>query len=143
MLRSCLETNQCACVTKMFNSIKIAITKTLRIQKKEDTKDKKNTLYIIVTQIIASLKKNVLKHKKDVDSKDVYNTKKYVCHRNLLIICNTKKCVYLKDNRSWLEDAREEKRCWVISESNLSQILTKSLTSFNQFWHIHNKKWIW
>ena len=27
------------------------MTKTLRIQKKEDTKDKKNTLYIVVTQI--------------------------------------------------------------------------------------------
>ena len=32
-------------------SIEIAITKTLRIQKKEDTKDKKNMLYIVVTQI--------------------------------------------------------------------------------------------
>ncbi len=79
-------------------------------------------LYIIVTQIDASLKEDVLKHKKDVDLKDVYNTKKCVYHRNLLIICNTKKCVYLEDNRSWLENARKEKRCWVISESSLSQI---------------------
>ncbi len=79
-------------------------------------------LYIVVTQIDASLKEDVLKHKKDVDLKDVCNTKKCVCHRNLLITCNTKKCVYLEDNRSWLEDARKEKRCWVISESSLSQI---------------------
>ncbi len=122
MLKSCLEINQCACVTRMFNSIKIVITKTLRIQKKEDTKDKKNMLYIVVTQIDASLKENVLKHKKDVNLKDVCDTKKCVCHRNLLIIRNTKKCVYLEDNRSWLEDTRKEKRCWVISESNLSQI---------------------
>jgi len=43
-------------VTRMFDSIKIIITKTLRIQKKEDTKDKKNTLYIVVTQIDVSLK---------------------------------------------------------------------------------------
>jgi len=100
MLRSCLETNQCACVTRMFNSIEIAITKTLRIQKKEDIKDKKNTFYIVVTQIDASLKENVLKHKKDVDLKNVCNTKKCVCHRNLLITHNTKKCVCLKDNKS-------------------------------------------
>ncbi len=58
-------------MTRMFDSIKIIITKTLRIQKKEDTKDKKNTLYIVVTQIDVSLKENVLKHKKDVDSKNV------------------------------------------------------------------------
>ncbi len=100
MLRSCLETNQSACVTRMFDSIEIIIIKTLRIQKKEDTKDKKNTLYIVVTQINIGLKENVLKHKKDVDSKDVCNTKKCVCHRNLLIIHNTKKCVCLEDNRS-------------------------------------------
>ena len=79
-------------------------------------------LYIVVTQVDVSLKEDVLKHKKDVDLKDVCNTKKCVCHRNLLITRNTKKCVCLEDNRSWLEDAREEKRCWVISESNLSQI---------------------
>jgi len=84
----------------MFDSIKIAITKTLKIQKKEDTEDKKNMLYIIVTQINASLKENVLKHKKDVDLKDVCDTKKCVCHKNLLITHNTKKCVCLKDNRS-------------------------------------------
>ncbi len=80
--------------------IEIAITKTLRIQKKEDTKDKKNMLYIVVTQIDASLKEDVLKHKKDVDLKDVCNTTKCVCHRNLLTTRNTKKCVYLEDNRS-------------------------------------------
>ncbi len=79
-------------------------------------------LYIVVTQIDASLKEDVLKHKKDVDLKDVYDTKKCVCHRNLLITRNTKKCVYLKDNRSWLKDDKEEKRYWVISELNLSHI---------------------
>ena len=57
-------------------------------------------LYIIVTQINASLKENVLKHKKDVDLKDVCDTKKYVCHEHLLTTCNTKKYVCLKDNRS-------------------------------------------
>ena len=55
------------------------MTKTLRIQKKKDTKGKKNMLYIVVTQIDASLKENVLKHKKDVGLKDVCNIKKYVC----------------------------------------------------------------
>jgi len=80
--------------------IEIVITKTLRIQKKEDTKDKKNILYIVVTQIDASLKEDVFKYKKDVDLKDVCNIKKYVYHRNLLITHNTKKCVCLKDNRS-------------------------------------------
>jgi len=54
------------------------MTKTLRIQKKEDTKDKKNMLYIVVIQINVSLKENVLKHKKNVDLKDIYNTKKCV-----------------------------------------------------------------
>jgi len=57
-------------------------------------------LYIVVTQIDASLKEDVLKHKKDVDLKDVCDIKKYVCHRNLLIIHNTKKCVCLEGNRS-------------------------------------------
>ncbi len=79
-------------------------------------------LYIVIIQIDASLKKDVLKYKKNVDLKDVCDIKKCVYHINLLIICNTKKCVYLKDNRSWLENVRKEKRCWVISESNLSQI---------------------
>jgi len=100
MLRSCLDIQSNHVVSEMFNSIKIAITKILRIQKKEDTKDKKNTLYIVVTQINISLKENVLKHKKDVDLKDVCDTKKCVCHRNLLIILNTKKCVCLEDNES-------------------------------------------
>ena len=79
-------------------------------------------LYIVVTQIDASLKEDVLKHKKDVDLKNVCDTKKCVCHRNLLITRNIKKCVCLEGNKSWLENAKEEKRCWVISESNLSQI---------------------
>jgi len=38
-------------MNEMFDSIKIVITKTLKIQKKEDTKDKKNMFYIVVTQI--------------------------------------------------------------------------------------------
>ncbi len=52
-------------------------------------------LYIVVIQIDASFKEDVLKHKKDVDLKDVCDTKKCVYHRNLLTTCNTKKCVYL------------------------------------------------
>jgi len=100
VLRSCLDIQSDCIMSEMFNLIKIAITKTLRIQKKEDTKNKKNTLYIVVTQIDVSLKENVLKHKKDVDLKDVCDIKKCVCHRNLLITHNTKKCVYLKGNRS-------------------------------------------
>ncbi len=100
MLRSCLDIQSNHVVSEMFNSIKIVITKTLRIQKKEDTKDKKNMLYIVVIQINVSLKENMLKHKKDVDLKDVCDTKKYVCHRNLLITYNIKKCVCLEDNRS-------------------------------------------
>jgi len=83
-----------------YHVINIVITKTLRIQKKEDTKDKRNMLYIVVTQIDASLKEDVLKHKKDVDLKDVCNIKKYVYHRNLLITRNTKKYVCLENNRS-------------------------------------------
>ncbi len=100
MLRLCLNIQFNHVVSEMFDSIKIIITKTLRIQKKEDTKNKKNTLYIIVTQIDASLKENMLKHKKNVDSKDVCNTKKCVCYRNLLITRNTKKCVCLENNKS-------------------------------------------
>ena len=57
-------------------------------------------LYIVVTQINASLKEDMLKHKKNVDLKDVCDTKKCVCHKNLLIIHNTKKCVYLENNKS-------------------------------------------
>ncbi len=53
-------------------------------------------LYIIIIQIDASLKENMLKHKKNVDLKDVYNTKKYVYHKHLLITCNIKKCIYYK-----------------------------------------------
>ncbi len=87
----------------------------------------------------------MLKHKKDVYLKDVCDTKKCVCHKHLLTTCNTKKCVCLEGNKSWLEDARKEKRCWVISESNLSQIWVSfqlDLTSSNQFWHIHNTVWL-
>ena len=51
-------------------------------------------LYIVVTQINASLKENVLKHKKNVDLKNVCNIKKCVYHKHLLITCNTKKYVY-------------------------------------------------
>ncbi len=56
-------------------------------------------LYIVVTQINASLKEDVLKHKKDVDLKNVCDTKKCVYYRNLLIIRNTKKCICLKDKQ--------------------------------------------
>ncbi len=42
----------------------------------------------------------MLKHKKNVDSKDVYDTKKYICYEHLLTIYNTKKCVYLENNKS-------------------------------------------
>ncbi len=64
----------------------------------------------------------MLKHKKNVDSKDVYDTKKYICYERLLTIYNTKKCVYLKNNKSWLKDVRKEKRCWIIFKLNLNQI---------------------
>ena len=64
----------------------------------------------------------MLKHKKDVDLKDVYDTKKCVYHRNLLIIHNIKKCIYLKDNKSWLKNVKKEKRYWIIFESSLNQI---------------------
>jgi len=87
-------------MSEMFDSIKIIITKTLKIQKKENIKSKKNMFYIVVTQIDVSLKENMLKHKKDVNLKDVCNIKKYIYHRNLLIIYNTKKYVYLKNNKS-------------------------------------------
>ncbi len=64
----------------------------------------------------------MLKHKKNVDSKDVYDTKKYICYEHLLTIYNTKKCVYLENNKSWLKDVRKEKRCWIIFKLNLNQI---------------------
>jgi len=51
VLRSCLNIQSNHVMNEMFDSIKIAITKTLKIQKKEDIKDKKNMLYIVVTQI--------------------------------------------------------------------------------------------
>jgi len=40
-----------------------------------------------------------LKHKKNVDLKDVYDTKKYVYYKHLLITHNTKKYVCLEDNK--------------------------------------------
>jgi len=51
MLKSCLNIQFNHAVSEMFDLIKIAITKILRIQKKEDTKNNKNMLYIIVTHI--------------------------------------------------------------------------------------------
>ncbi len=51
MLKSCLNIQSNHVVSKMFDSIKIVITTTLKIQKKEDIKEKKNMLYIVVTQI--------------------------------------------------------------------------------------------
>ncbi len=51
MLKSCLNIQSNHVMGEMFDSIKIAITRTLRIQKKESIKEKKNTLYIVVTQI--------------------------------------------------------------------------------------------
>ncbi len=53
----------------------------------------------------------MLKHKKNIDLKDVYDIKKYIYHKNLLITCNIKKCVCLKDNKSWLENVKKEKKC--------------------------------
>ncbi len=44
-------------------------------------KDKKNTLYIVVIQICASFHWSMLKHKKDVDSKDVDDTKKCIYYK--------------------------------------------------------------
>jgi len=51
MLKSCLNIQFNHAVSEMFDLIKIAITNILRIQKKEDTKNNKNMLYIIVTHI--------------------------------------------------------------------------------------------
>ncbi len=106
----------------------------------------------------------MLKHKKDVDSKDVCDTKKCVCHKHLLTTRNTKKCVCLEGNRNWLKDARERNRCWVKCRSALDQISTRLLINFNQYtvnslaftanwlefdlWHIRNsretfKEWRW
>jgi len=61
--------------------IEVAITRILRIQKEKGTKGKKNMLYVVVSQACASSEGNVLKHQKDVGSKDVCDTKKCVCHR--------------------------------------------------------------
>ncbi len=41
MLRSCLDILSNHVVSEMFDSIKIAITKTLKIQKKEDKKKRR------------------------------------------------------------------------------------------------------
>jgi len=48
-------------VSEMFDSIEIAITKTLRIQKKE--RSRRNTSYIAVLMTNASLKEKMLEHK--------------------------------------------------------------------------------
>ncbi len=61
MLKSCLNIQSNHVVSKMFNSIKIVKTKILRIQKKEDIKDKKNMLYIIVIQTITMHASQILK----------------------------------------------------------------------------------
>ncbi len=84
---------------RMF--IEVAITRTLRIQKKEGTEGKKNTLYIVITQACASPDPSVLKHKEGVDPKGVCDTKERVCHRSMLANRNTKECVCLVGNRSW------------------------------------------
>ncbi len=64
----------------------------------------------------------MLKHKKDIFLKDVYDIKKCVYHKHLLTTCNTKKCVCLKDNKSWLKNVKKKKRCWIIFKLNLNQI---------------------
>jgi len=48
LLKSYLNIQFNHVVSEMFDSIKIVITKTLKIQKKEHIKDKKNTLYIVI-----------------------------------------------------------------------------------------------
>ncbi len=53
----------------------------------------------------------MLKHKKNVDLKNVCDIKRCICYKHLLTIHNTKKYVCLKDNKSWLENAKEEKKC--------------------------------
>ena len=44
----------------------------------------------------------------------MFNTKKCIYHKCLLIIHNIKKCIYLNDNKNWLKNAEEEKKCWII-----------------------------
>ncbi len=51
LLGPCPDIQPNRAVDGMFDSIEVAITKTLRIQKEEGTKEKKNTLYIVVTQV--------------------------------------------------------------------------------------------
>ena len=81
MLKSCLNIQFNYAVSEMFDSIKITITKTLRIQKKEDKKKRRTCFIQQLLKFDASFKENVLKHKKDVGLKDVSLTQ-----RNVFII---------------------------------------------------------
>ncbi len=51
MSKSCLNIQFNYVMNKMFDSIKIVRIKILKIQKKKDIKEKKNMLYIVITQI--------------------------------------------------------------------------------------------
>ncbi len=51
MLKSCLNIQFNHVMNEMFDSIKIVRIKILKIQKKKDIKEKKNMLYIVITQI--------------------------------------------------------------------------------------------
>jgi hypothetical protein len=60
-LGPCLDTQPYGAVGELFDSIEVAITKTLRIQKEE--RSRRNTLYIAVLMASASPKEEVLEHK--------------------------------------------------------------------------------
>jgi len=67
----------------------------------------KSIIYIMLKDHV-KLKENMLKHKKNVCSKRMFcNTKKDVCFKKLLITHNIKKCIYLKDNKSQLKNAKD------------------------------------
>ncbi len=51
MLKSCLNIQFNHVMNEMFDWIKIVRIKILKIQKKKDIKEKKNMLYIVITQI--------------------------------------------------------------------------------------------
>ncbi len=51
MSKSCLNIQFNYVMNEMFDSIKIVRIKILKIQKKKDIKEKKNMLYIVITQI--------------------------------------------------------------------------------------------
>ncbi len=51
MSKSCLNIQFNYVMNEMFDSIKIVRIKILKIQKKKDRKEKKNMLYIVITQI--------------------------------------------------------------------------------------------